>query len=181
MTCGEGNCRRTFHAVISRIEIFIGLGSNLGNREASLALARTALISEVGEVVRQSAIVETEPVGMDAGTPEFLNQVVGVRIMGDAQPQEIMSALLEIESVLGRKRIEGGFSSRTIDLDLLLWPGMECALPAAGEAPELTLPHPRLMQRLFSLGPLAEIAPEIQIPGASMSVEEAYEKLTQSR
>lgn len=167
--------------MILHIEIFIGLGSNLGNREASLALARAALISEVGEVVRQSAIVETEPVGMDAGTPKFLNQVVGVRIQGDAQPQEIMATLLKIESVLGRKRIGMGFNSRTIDLDLLLWPDMQCSLPAFGEAPELILPHPRLMLRLFSLGPLAEIAPEIQIPGASVSVEEAYEKLTQSR
>jgi 2-amino-4-hydroxy-6-hydroxymethyldihydropteridine diphosphokinase len=164
------------------IEIFIGLGSNLGGRLDRLSMARAALQSKVGRLLSQSAIVETTAEGMAAGTPAFLNQVVGVEVLRGADPQAVMAELLCIEQVLGRVRNErdhGGYASRTIDLDLLLWPELECSLRADGVAPELILPHPRLLERDFVLGGLAEIAGRVEIPGASMAVGEALEKLRQ--
>lgn len=156
------------------------MGSNIGDRALWLQKARAEIHLQLGRLTNCSSVVETAPIGMAPGTPYFLNQVVGVQL--SCSPLEAMHILLGIEEGLGRQRstadselagATGGerWASRTIDCDLLLWPDFECSTPA------LTLPHPRLLERDFALGPLAEIAPNIEIPGTQVTAAEAFKHM----
>ena len=136
---------------------FVGLGSNLGDREASLRQAVAALGSLPGTEVRGvSRFRETEPVGM-TDQPWFLNGAVEVETSLAAR--ELLEALLEIERSLGRDRSgvpEGG--PRTVDLDLLLHG--EAVITEEG----LAVPHPRLSERRFALEPLLDLDPNLEVP-----------------
>jgi len=135
---------------------FIGIGSNLGDRETHLRGALELLSAEEGiEIVAVSVLRETEPVGPVEQGP-FLNGAVHVDT--ELRPQELLERLLDIEERLGRVRRER-FGPRTIDLDLLVY-GDEVL-----DEPGLTLPHPRLHERRFALEPLAELAPGLVLPG----------------
>jgi 2-amino-4-hydroxy-6-hydroxymethyldihydropteridine diphosphokinase len=135
---------------------FVGIGSNLGDREDNLRLAVELLSVEDGvDVTAVSEIRETEPVGPVEQGP-FLNGAV--RIETDLGPRELLERLLAVEQRLGRVR-EERWGPRTIDLDLLLY-GDE-----AVDEPGLTVPHPRLHERRFALEPLADLAPSLEIPG----------------
>jgi 2-amino-4-hydroxy-6-hydroxymethyldihydropteridine diphosphokinase len=135
---------------------FIGIGSNLGDREANLRKAVELLSEEDGiHVVAVSEIRETEPVGPVEQGP-FLNGAV--RIDTDLGPRELLERLLAVEQRLGRVRRER-WGPRTIDLDLLLYGD------AAVDEPSLTVPHPRLHERRFALEPLSDLAPSLEIPG----------------
>ena len=138
-------------------DAFVGIGSNLGDREAQLRKALELLADEPGiEVVAVSQLRETEPVGPVEQGP-FLNGAV--RIATNLAPRELLDRLLAIEKRLGRVRGER-FGPRTIDLDLLVY-GSEIV-----DEPGLTLPHPRLHERRFALEPLAELDPGLVIPGS---------------
>jgi len=134
---------------------FVGIGSNLGDREANLRSAIELLSAEDGiEVVAVSEVRETEPVGpVDQGP--FLNGVVQVKTA--LPPVELLERLLSVESRLGRVRTER-WGPRTIDLDLLLY-GSERV-----DEPGLTVPHPRLHERRFALEPLLDLDPTLEIP-----------------
>ncbi len=133
---------------------YIGLGSNLGDREASLRAAFTYL-QELGSA-RLSSIRETEPVGV-TDQPMFLNAVVELETHLPAR--DLLERLLAIEVALGRDRSsEERWGPRTLDLDLLLH-GEETI-----DAPGLRVPHPRLAVRRFVLEPLYELAPELVLP-----------------
>jgi len=135
---------------------FVGIGSNLGDREDNLRLAVELLSAEDGVVVTAvSEIRETEPVGPVEQGP-FLNGAV--RIETDLGPRELLERLLAVEQRLGRVR-EERWGPRTIDLDLLLY-GDEIL-----DEPGLTVPHPRLHERRFALEPLVDLAPSLEIPG----------------
>ena len=135
---------------------FVGIGSNLGDREGHLSRALDLLAAEEGiEIVAVSVLRETEPVGPVEQGP-FLNGAVQVQT--DLAPRELLERLLDVEQRLGRARAER-FGPRTIDLDLLLY-GDEVI-----DEPGLTLPHPRLHERRFALEPLAELAPDLFVPG----------------
>jgi 2-amino-4-hydroxy-6-hydroxymethyldihydropteridine diphosphokinase len=135
---------------------FVGIGSNLGDREAHLSRAIELLSAEEGiEVAAVSRIRETEPVGPVEQGP-FLNGAV--RVETDLAPRELLDRLLGIEGQMGRVRRER-FGPRTIDLDLLVY-GDETV-----DEPGLTVPHPRLQERRFALEPLAELDPGLTIPG----------------
>jgi len=135
---------------------FVGIGSNLGDREDNLRLAVELLSAEDGvDVTAVSEIRETEPVGPVEQGP-FLNGAV--RIETELGPRELLERLLAVEQRLGRVR-EERWGPRTIDLDLLLY-GDE-----AVDEPGLTVPHPRLHERRFVLEPLADLAPSLEIPG----------------
>ena len=135
---------------------FVGIGSNLGDREQNLQRAIELLSKEEGiDVVAVSELRETEPVGPVAQGP-FLNGAV--RIETDLDPRELLERLLAIEQRLGRVRSER-WGPRTIDLDLLVY-GNE-----AVDGPGLTVPHPRLHERRFALEPLSDLAPSLEIPG----------------
>lgn len=129
---------------------YLGLGTNLGDREANLSRALELLAATPGVRVRRaSAIYETEPVG-PREQPRFLNQVVEVET--ELAPRALLARLLRIEAALGRARRER-WGPRTMDMDILLYDDLVL------ETPGLTLPHPRLTERAFALVPLAELAP----------------------
>ena len=133
---------------------YVGLGSNLGDREGNLRGA-VELLRELGPV-RVSRIRETDPVGV-TDQPRFLNAVV--QLETELSARELLDRLLEIERRLGRNRsAETRWGPRIIDLDLLLY-GDETI-----DEPGLTVPHPRLAERGFVLEPLHELAPDLLLP-----------------
>ena len=135
---------------------FVGIGSNLGDREAYVRRAMELLAAEEGiEVVAVSELRETEPVGPVEQGP-FVN---GAALLAtELSPQALLHRLLAIEQRLGRVRNER-FGPRTIDLDLLVYGDQVI------DEPGLTVPHPRLHERRFALEPLADLAPELVVPG----------------
>ena len=136
---------------------FVGIGSNLGDRESHLSRAVELLSTADNiEVSAVSQIRETEPVGPVEQGP-FLN--AAVRVETELAPRELLDLLLEIEERMGRVRRER-FGPRTIDLDLLLY-GDEVV-----DEPGLTVPHPRLTERRFALEPLSDLDPGLTIPGS---------------
>ena len=130
---------------------YVGVGANLGDREATIRAALAALPGVVGV----SQLRETDPVGV-IDQPPFLNGAAAVET--DFSPRELLDALLAVEHELGRERRER-WGPRTIDLDLLLY-GDETI-----DEPGLTVPHPRLHERRFALDPLLDLDPELAIPG----------------
>jgi len=137
---------------------FVGIGSNLGEREHLIEEALDLLAVEDGiELVAVSTLRETDPVGY-LDQPAFLN--AAARVETDLSAQELLARLLAIELELGRVRGDGPrFGPRIIDLDLLLY-GQETI-----DEPGLTVPHPRLAERRFALEPLAELDPALEVPG----------------
>ena len=136
---------------------FVGLGANLGDRERTLHDAVDALGSEEGiEIVAVSTLRETEPVGVGE-QPLFLNGAVELETTRTAR--ELLDRLLEVEQRFGRVRVPGEHGPRTLDLDLLLYGD------GVLDEPGLAVPHPRLHERRFVLEPLAELAPELVVPG----------------
>uniref|UniRef100_A0A7C2EK41 2-amino-4-hydroxy-6-hydroxymethyldihydropteridine diphosphokinase n=1 Tax=Ammonifex degensii TaxID=42838 RepID=A0A7C2EK41_9THEO len=135
---------------------YIGLGSNLGDRENNLRQAVHALRKTPGVTVRRVApLYRAAPVGV-TDQPEFLNTVVEVTTV--LSPRELLSCLLETERALGRVR-GGRWGPRVIDLDLLLYDAV------AINTPDLVLPHPRLTERAFVVVPLSDLVPELSLPG----------------
>lgn len=137
---------------------YVALGSNLGDREATLRAAVDALALEPGiELVAVSSLIDTEPVGY-VDQPRFLNGVAAVET--ELSARDLLAALLQLEVHFGRRRDEAvPKGPRTLDLDLLLYGDAEIAEPG------LTVPHPRMHERGFVLGPLAELAPGLEVPG----------------
>ena len=139
------------------IRAYVGLGANLGDREATIASALELLAREDGvEVVAVSSLRDTEPVGM-VDQPRFLNGAVAVETQ--LSPRDLLNRLLAVERELGRTREGPRFGPRTIDLDLLVY-GDEVV-----DEPGLTVPHPRLAERRFALEPIAELNPDLVVPG----------------
>jgi 2-amino-4-hydroxy-6-hydroxymethyldihydropteridine diphosphokinase len=146
---------------------YVGLGANLGPREVTLLRAVDLLAAVDGvEVVAVSQLYETEPVGV-VDQPVFLNGAVALDTTLSAR--ELLEALLGIERELGRVR-EERWGPRTVDLDLLVF-GDERV-----DEPGLRVPHPRLGERRFALEPLAELDPELVVPGLGR-VSDALEHL----
>jgi 2-amino-4-hydroxy-6-hydroxymethyldihydropteridine diphosphokinase len=138
--------------------VYIGLGANLGNREATITRALELLAADGDiEVVAVSSLRETDPVGYE-DQPKFLNGAAALRT--ELPPRRLLERLLEVERRLGRDRSTGPrFGPRTIDLDLLLYGSAEI------EEPTLSVPHPRLAERRFVLEPLAELDTTLEVPG----------------
>jgi len=140
------------------VRAFVGLGSNLGDREGTLRAAVGRLRSlQATRVLRVSTLRNTEPVGY-VDQPRFLNGVVELETGLPAH--ELLDAMLELERGFGRDRSASPpRGPRTLDLDLLLYGSEEIA------APGLEVPHPRLHERRFVLEPLAELDPALEVPG----------------
>ena len=154
-----------------RVVAAVALGSNLGEREQLMKRAQSLLEKLEGVVLlRRSAWHETAPVGGPAGQGAYLN---GAALLETTlAPADLLEALQGIETRLGRDReAEGPNGARPMDLDLL-WHGN-----ASLASDALTLPHPRLEERLFVLEPLAEIAPDHVLPGCGRTVVERIEEL----
>jgi 2-amino-4-hydroxy-6-hydroxymethyldihydropteridine diphosphokinase len=136
---------------------YIGLGANLGEREATIAEALRRLDGDEQTSVLSSTLpIETEPVGYE-DQPRFLN--AAAKLSTTRSPRELLELLLATERDLGRVRGEGPrYGPRTIDLDLLLY-GNETI-----DEPALVVPHPRLHVRRFVLEPLADLDPALVVP-----------------
>ena len=143
----------------------IALGSNLGNRLRHLQDARDLLrnIAVPGSLI-QAPIFQTEPVDCPPDSPDFYNTVIEIGYSGT--PHDLLDATQAIEFRLGRETVQERNSPRVIDVDILYF-GDECI-----EGEILDLPHPRLTSRRFVLQPLAEIRPELILPGDQVSIAE---------
>jgi 2-amino-4-hydroxy-6-hydroxymethyldihydropteridine diphosphokinase len=137
---------------------YVGLGSNLGDREATIRAALAELAApDAVELVAVSALVETEPVGY-LDQPRFLNGAAALETSLSARA--LLDLLLAVEARFGRDRgAVPAQGPRTLDLDLLLYGDDEI------DEPGLRIPHPRLHERAFALGPLAELDPALDVPG----------------
>jgi 2-amino-4-hydroxy-6-hydroxymethyldihydropteridine diphosphokinase len=142
--------------------LYLATGSNLGDREAHLAAARAGLPRLGFELLRASAVYETDPVGGPEQGP-YLNQVLAVSTA--LSPREALAGCLALEHARGRERRER-WGPRTLDVDMLLWGTLVL------DEPGLHLPHPRLHERRFVLVPLAEIAADAVHPRLDATVRE---------
>lgn len=143
------------------MECAVALGSNSGDRRAHLEAAVEALRA-LDSALELSPVYETAPVDCPTGSGSFLNAVAIIQWLGT--PEELLTALRRIESALGRPLERERNAPRTIDLDVL-FAGETVSHDAA-----LTLPHPRLHQRRFVLQPLADLRPDLLLPGFSQTV-----------
>lgn len=134
-------------------QVYLGLGSNLGDKEANLKAAVEEIGKRVGEVTSLSAFHASEPWGFTSEN-SFLNAVCCV--LTDFSPMEVLRLTQDIERSLGRikKSVDGQYSDRPIDIDILLYDDLYM------NTPELTIPHPLMQKRDFVMIPLREIAPE---------------------
>lgn len=142
----------------------IALGSNLGDRLHHLQAAVQMILRTVaGAQLRAAApVYETDPVDCPEGSGSFYNTVI--EISADVEPLALLREMRLIESRLGRPQEHGHHTPRTVDLDILY------ADDVVMNHPELTLPHPRLHERRFVLQPLADIRPDLVLPGQTKSV-----------
>lgn len=151
-------------------EIFIALGSNVGDREGNLLQALAAIGKLPGtKITALSPFYDTEPVGGPL-QENFLNAVA--RLSSVIAPRELLTALLEIETTVFQRQRELHWGPRNIDLDLLFY-GPEII----NEPPALILPHPHITERRFVLAPLADIAPDFIHPVCGKSIRELLKTL----
>lgn len=135
---------------------WLGLGSNLGDRMEQLRQAAGLIAAAEGIAsVRPSPVYETDPVGLTQ-QPRFLNAVLEVET--DLEARGLLELAMSVEAALGRVR-EERWGPRTIDVDILVLEDTEI------DEPDLTVPHPRLIERAFVLEPLADLAPRLRLPG----------------
>jgi len=151
------------------VVVYVGVGSNLGDREENVALAVRELDATPGLRIRaRSLLHETEPVG---GPPQgrYLNGVIALEC--ELSPRALLHRLREIEQIAGRERGPERNAPRTLDLDLLLFGDTRI------DEPGLTVPHPRMHERGFVLVPLCEIAPDARHPLLEASAAELRARL----
>lgn len=151
-------------------DVYLALGSNLGDRERNLKIALRSLDESDLRIVQVSSIYETEPVGY-RDQDWFLNMAVHAET--DLQPLQALQIIRQIEADLGRERkILNG--PRTIDIDILFWGGEVI------DTPELTVPHPRLHERRFVLLPLVDVGGRFVHPVMKVNVQELLKELKSS-
>ena len=131
--------------------VYLGLGTNIGNRRGNLVKAAALLAERVGDILALSGFMETEPWGFESENL-FLN--AAIKMETPFTPDELLSATQAIEREMGReKKSDGTYHDRVIDIDILLYDN------SVIEQPGLIVPHPLMHERLFVMAPLAEIAP----------------------
>lgn len=146
------------------INVYLGLGSNVGNRAANLRSAIALLEKEVGKVAKKSRVYETQPWGK-TDQDAFLNQVVMLNTTLD--PREMLDKISRAERELGREQKEK-WGPRIIDIDILFY-GKRIVRDKG-----LEIPHPDLHKRAFVLVPMMEIAPELEHPVLKKQIDELY-------
>lgn len=149
--------------------VYLGLGTNLGNKEANLRTAIYKLQERIGKQVSLSSFYETAPWGFESDH-SFLNAAIGLET--SLPPIEILHITQEIEKELGRtkKSVNGSYSDRLIDIDILLYDTLVL------QTPELTIPHPLMTERDFVMKPLIEIAGNVIHPTRQKALSELYQE-----
>ena len=154
------------------VSAFLAFGSNIGDRMSEFRSALRGLRENGFQPEVSSSVYETEPVGCEPGAAPFYNAVIGGR--WNASAESLLKLCLHLEQKAGRPTVHPHWHSRILDIDLLLF----------GESilhtDMLTLPHPRIGERLFVLVPLAEIAPHVIVPGSGLTVLEQLDVLKKS-
>ena len=148
--------------------VFLGLGSNIGERVANLdeAIARLDAHKNIS-VIKRSSIIETEPYG-NVDQDKFMNMCVEIET--DLTPVTLLETVLKVEQDMGRTRIID-WGPRNIDIDILLYEDLEINLV------DLDIPHAEMHKRLFVLEPLAEIAPDVVHPTSGLTIKSLKKKL----
>lgn len=148
--------------------VYLGLGTNLGDKEANLRTAIYKLQERIGKQVSLSSFYETAPWGFESDH-SFLNAAIGLET--SLSPIEILYITQEIEKELGRtkKSVNGSYSDRLIDIDILLYDTLVL------QTPELTIPHPLMTERDFVMNPLIEIAGNVIHPTRQKTLSELYQ------
>ncbi|MGD0707942.1 MAG: 2-amino-4-hydroxy-6-hydroxymethyldihydropteridine diphosphokinase [Anaerolineaceae bacterium] len=141
--------------------VYLGLGTNLGDRSENLRAAANALLPNV-KVLRESPVYETAPWGY-AQQPAFLNQVIEIETR--LTPLKLLAYVKAVEVWLGRAPTFR-YGPRLIDIDILLYDDLVL------QTPELIIPHPHLTERAFVLVPLADLAPDLKLPNTEQTVRE---------
>lgn len=149
--------------------VYLGLGTNLGDKEANLRTAIYKLQERIGKQVSLSSFYETAPWGFESNH-SFLNAAIGLET--SLSPIEILYITQEIEKELGRtkKSVNGSYSDRLIDIDILLYDNLVL------QTPELTIPHPLMTERDFVMKPLIEIAGNVIHPTLQKTLSELYQE-----
>lgn len=135
--------------------VFLGIGTNLGNMENNLEQAIARIEEHIGKVIKASSIYETEPWGFQT-EDKFLN--MAAKVETKLTPSGVLGRILMIESLLGRIRGRERYTSRVIDIDILLYEDMII------DEESLKIPHPLMQERKFVLVPLCEIARDLIHP-----------------
>jgi 2-amino-4-hydroxy-6-hydroxymethyldihydropteridine diphosphokinase len=151
--------------------VFLSLGSNIGDREAQLREATERLETTGVRIVRTSSVYETEPRDLRE-QPWFLNLVLEVET--SLFPVQLLATILEIEESMGRKR-DVPKGPRSIDIDILLYG------ESVVETDDLQIPHPRLAQRRFVLEPLVELAPDLRHPQSNRTMRDLMREVQDQR
>ena len=152
------------------VRAYIALGSNLGDRKLAIEQATSQLAAADLSVTRSARLYQTAPVGPE-GQPEYYNTVVEVETT--KTPEALLDHVKALERALGRtENVRWG--PRVIDLDILLY-GAEVL-----RGPRLVVPHPEMHQRAFVLVPLADLAPELLVPGHNLTVRALLSRLSVS-
>lgn len=149
--------------------VYLGLGTNLGNKQANLRTAIYKLRERIGKQVSLSSFYETAPWGFESDH-SFLNAAIGLET--SLPPIEILHITQEIEKELGRtkKSVNGSYSDRLIDIDILLYDNLVL------QTPELTIPHPLMTERDFVMKPLIEIAENVIHPTRQKTLSGLYQE-----
>lgn len=153
--------------------VYLGLGTNLGDKDKNLKAALHLINERIGEVTSLSSFWATEPWGFVSDNG-FLN--AAAEVITTLSPEEILEITQQVEKELGRmtKSADGHYTDRLIDVDILMYDDRILRLP------DLSIPHPLMEKRSFVMNPLAEIAPEVQHPVLHKSMKELADALTQS-
>ncbi len=152
--------------------VYLGLGTNLGDKDRNLRRAVGHLQKKIGNVLSLSSFYETAPWGF-VSEHSFLNAVACLET--ELAPADVLRRTQEIEKKMGRthKSVDNVYTDRLIDIDLLLYDGQIL------DSHELVLPHPYLAQRRFVLEPLCEIAPTLRHPVLGKTIRQLLEELEQ--
>ena len=151
---------------------YIALGSNLGDSRGAVLRAMERLQELSDQPLAKSSLIETAPVDCPPGSPNFVNAAVRLIPRPDETPESLLAKLQKLEAEFGRTPKKVLNEARPLDLDLIAF-GDEVRF-----GPQLTLPHPRAHLRQFVLQPLADIAPDLILPGQGRPVSELLLQLT---
>jgi len=147
--------------------VFLGIGTNLGEREENLRKAIKLIEEHIGNITEESSVYETEPWGFQSET-SFFNMVI--KIETNLTPSGLLGRILMIEAMMGRLREGQGYKSRIIDIDILFFGNR------IFENKILKIPHPRIQERRFVLVPLSEIAADLLHPVFKKSIQELLQE-----